>query len=103
SRLTPERSSEGEIETVMAIARDITAMKKTEIALKKNRDLLQSILDNSFIGMSLLIPVRDETGAITDFEIRLTNQELDNETGRTDLVGKLYAREFPGIRKAGLF
>src|SRR5690606_28962158 len=68
-----------------------------------SRDLLQSILDNSFIGMSVLKPVRDETGAITDFEIRLVNQELKKETGRADLVGKLYAKEFPDIRKTGIF
>jgi len=103
SRLTPERNAEGEIETVMAIARDITAMKKAEIALKKSRDLLQSILDNSFMGMSVLKPVRDDKGVITDFEIRLTNQELNKETGRDDLVGKLYAEEYPDIRHTGLF
>ena len=103
SRLTPERNAEGEIETVMAIARDITAMKKAEIALKKNRDLLQSIMDNSFMGMSVLKPVRDESGTITDFVIRLTNQELNRETKRTDLLGKLYAKEYPDIRRTGIF
>src|SRR5690606_35811381 len=103
SRLTPERNAEGEIETVMAIARDITAMKKAEIALKKNRDLLQSIMDNSFMGMSVLKPVRDESGTITDFVIRLTNQELNRETKRTDLLGKLYAKEYPDIQRTGIF
>ncbi|WP_336829260.1 CheR family methyltransferase [Sphingobacterium multivorum] len=102
-RLTPEKNAAGEVETVLAIARDITEIKNAEIALKESRDLLQSILDNSFIAMSVLKAVRNESGDILDFEIRLTNKELDRETGRTDLSGKLYAKEFPGIRAAGVF
>src|SRR5690606_34499838 len=84
-------------------ARDITEIKKAEREMKENRDLLQSILDNSFIGMSVLKAVRDASGNILDFEIRLTNQELNKETGRTDLLGKRYAQEFPGIRLSGVF
>lgn len=103
SRLTPEKNANGEVETVLAIARDITEIKKAEIALKESRDLLQSILDNSFIAMSVLKAVRDTTGKIIDFEIRLTNHELNQETGRTDLVGKLYAQEYPGVKLSGLF
>jgi PAS domain S-box-containing protein len=103
SRLTPEKNVTGKVETVLAIARDITEIKKAEIALKESRDLLQSILDNSFIAMSVLKAVRDTSGKIIDFEIRLTNHELNQETGRTDLVGKLYAQEYPGIKSTGLF
>ncbi|MDR0262445.1 MAG: PAS domain S-box protein [Sphingobacterium sp.] len=102
-RLTPEKNAAGEVETILAIARDITEIKKAEIALKESRDLLQSILDNSFIAMSVLKAIRDEAGNILDFEICLTNKELDRETGRNDLIGKLYAEEFPGIRAAGVF
>ena len=36
-----------------------------------------------------------KTGNITDFRILLINQELERETGRTDLVGKFYARNTP--------
>lgn len=102
-RLTPEKNANGEVETVLAIARDITEIKKAEIDLKESRDLLQSILDNSFIAMSVLKAVRNKSGSMLDFEIRLTNKELDRETGREDLVGKLYAEEFPGIRASGVF
>ncbi|QPH38595.1 CheR family methyltransferase [Pedobacter endophyticus] len=103
SRLTPERNPDGELVSVLAIERDITDLKSSAIALKSNRDLLQSILDNSFISMSVLNAVRDERGNILDFEIMLTNRELNKETGRNDLVGKRYAHEYPGIRIAGLF
>ena len=103
SRLTPERNAAGEVETVLAVARDITEIRKAEQKIKESRDLLQSILDNSSIAICVLKAQRDESGKILDFEIRLTNQELNNETGRSDLIGKLYAKEYPGIKLSGLF
>jgi PAS domain S-box-containing protein len=103
SRLTPERNAVGELVTVLAIERDITEIKKAEIELKESRDLLQSILDNSFIAMSVLKPVRKRSGNIVDFEISLTNHELNTETGRTDLVGKLYLEEYPGVKSLGIY
>ena len=103
TRLTPELTAEGEIATILAIARDITEIRLAELALKENRDLLQSILDNSFIGMTVLKAIRNETEEIIDFEINLANLEISKETGRTDLVGKHYLEEYPGIKEAGLF
>lgn len=103
SRLTPEKDEDGKVLTILAIERDITELKNASLALKANRDILQSILDNSFISMSVLKAARDEEGQILDFEIMLTNHELNKETQRTDLVGKFYAKEYPGIRVSGLF
>lgn len=103
SSITPERDASGQLMSVLAIAREITEIKKVEIEMKQNRDLLQSILDNSFIAISVLKPVRDEHGNIMDFEIRLVNEELSKATNCTNLVGKLYAQEYPGIRSVGLY
>jgi PAS domain S-box-containing protein len=103
TRLTPERNAEGNIESVLAVARDMTEIKKAEMALSESRDLLQSILDNSSISMSVLRGLQDENGKLLDFEITLTNKELETETGRTDLIGKLYSKEYPGILLSGLF
>ncbi len=71
--------------------------------LQESRDLLQSVLDTSLISMSVLYAVRDEAGQVLDFRLGLVNKELERETGRTDLVGKLYAQEYPGIRQVGIF
>ncbi|MDO3645263.1 sensor histidine kinase [Mucilaginibacter sp. L3T2-6] len=71
--------------------------------LQESEGLLQSVFDTSLIGMSVLQAKRDEQGQIEDFVIRIVNKELERETGRTDLVGKLYAQEYPGIREAGIF
>jgi signal transduction histidine kinase len=65
--------------------------------------LLQSILNTELIGMGLLEAQRDSSGHIKDFLIKFVNSELAKLTQRTDLVGKLYAEEFPGIRQMGLY
>jgi PAS domain S-box-containing protein len=103
SKLSPEKDESGEISSVLVIARDITEIKQAEIALKDSRDLLRSILDNSFIAMSVMKPVRNDAGVVYDFEITLANLELTKETGRTDLLGKRYLEEYPGARHVGLF
>lgn len=103
SRMTPEWGDNGQVLSVLSVSREITEIKKVEIEMMQNRDLLQSILDNSLIAMSVLKPVRDEEQNILDFEITLVNRELRQATQRNDLVGKCYAEEFPGIRSAGLY
>lgn len=82
---------------------NITERKRAELELERHRNLLQSIFDATFIQMSVLRAIRDADGHITDFRIMIVNKELERVTGRTDLVGKLYAKEYPGIRDAGLF
>lgn len=77
------------------------SQRTTEIENARNR--LQSILDTTLVQMSILQAVRDENGEIADLEIKLVNKELEKATGRTDLEGKKYAAEYPGIRQAGLF
>ncbi|RZL41995.1 MAG: hypothetical protein EOO93_29265, partial [Pedobacter sp.] len=71
--------------------------------LKDSKDELEAIYNNTLMSMSVLNPVRDKNNQITDFKIALTNKALEKETGRDDLIGKLYAEEFPGIKKTGLF
>ena len=71
--------------------------------LQESRDLLQSVLDTSLISMSVLYAERDEAGQVQDFRLGLVNKELERETRRTDLVGKRYAQEYPGVREVGIF
>lgn len=73
------------------------------VELQESKELLQSIYDTSLIQMSVLKAVRDETGRITDFRIKIVNRELERQTNRKDLVGKLYTEEYPGIKPSGLF
>jgi PAS domain S-box-containing protein len=102
-RSEPVRDEHGRISEWFGAATDIHERKVPELALQASRDLLQSVFDTSLIAMSVLDAVRDESGILQDFSVRLTNRELERQTGRTDLVGKHYAAEYPGIRQAGLF
>jgi PAS domain S-box-containing protein len=72
-------------------------------ALRDSQELLQSVFDTSLISMSVLEAVRDEAGVLQDFRIVMANKELERETGRPDLVGRLYSQEYPGIKQTGLY
>ncbi|RZM23174.1 MAG: GAF domain-containing protein [Pedobacter sp.] len=71
--------------------------------LIESRDKLRSFLDTTLVQMSILKAIRNDAGEITDLEIVAVNQELERETKRKDLVGKLYAAEYPGIKASGIF
>jgi PAS domain S-box-containing protein len=71
--------------------------------LRASRDLLQSVFDTNLIAMSVMEAVRAADGTVQDFRLKLVSRELVRTTGRTDLVGKLYSEEYPGIREVGLF
>jgi len=71
--------------------------------LQKSRDMLQSVFDTTLISMFILEAVRSKQGKILDLSFGLVNREFERETGRNDLVGKLFSAEYPGVKKAGLF
>lgn len=68
-----------------------------------NDALLKHILDVTPVGISILSPVRNENEEIIDFRLKMVNKEIESETGRTDLPGKLSAQEYPDIRDSGLY
>ena len=70
--------------------------------LQASRDLLQSVFDTSLLAMSVMEAVRDDAGVVQDFRLHLVSREVMRETGRTDLVGKLYSAEYPGVREVGI-
>ncbi|WP_207532442.1 PAS domain S-box protein [Desertivirga arenae] len=78
-------------------------VQKRTSELNVSNETLRSVLDTTFLSMSILKAVRNDRAEIIDFKIDLVNKELERETGRTDLVGKLYAQEYPGIKQTGLF
>jgi len=117
----PIRDAQGRVTDYFGTATDIHLRKLAEEAivadkawlegevaertreLRESRDLLQSVFDTSLISMSVLKTVRDEAGAVQDFRLVLASQQLERETGRTDLEGKLYSQQYPGIREVGVF
>ena len=93
---------------------DITSRKHAEEMLRKSeerqayllqltRDELSAVYNNSLMAILVLQAVRNERSEIVDFKIVFANNALEKEAGRTDLIGKCYAKEFPGVKKIGLF
>lgn len=87
---------------LIVMRENITSRKNMEAQLIDNQALVESVFNTSLVSMSLLEAVYDENGNIYDFVIKLTNQALNKETGRSNLAGKLYAAEYPGIKEVGL-
>jgi two-component system NarL family sensor kinase len=102
-RIEPLKDEHAKVNRLYGTIQDITDSYQARKELKESKDLLQTVFDASLIGMSLLKALKDGHGQICDFEIQLVNQELVKETGRTDLIGKLYSQEYPGIIETGLF
>ncbi len=77
--------------------------KEAEQHLKESKELLQSVFDTSLVDMSVLKAVRNKHGNIEDLKIDFVNKQLEKTTGRTDLKGKLYSQEYPGIKQTPVF
>ena len=73
------------------------------IKVEDSENLLQSVFSTDLIAISVLQAIRDKHGNVVDFVIKIVNNELELQTGRTDLVGKIYGVEYPEIKEMGLF
>jgi len=87
-RIFPQKAESGEIDTVMGIARDITARKEHERELERSKSQLLSILDS--ISESLLALDRD-------WRFTYFNQHILEQTGKTreELIGQDIWQLFP--------
>ena len=85
---------------LVKLERDVNLRTKE---LKESRDELAAIYNNTLMSISVLSAIRDDDGKILDFKFALVNRALEKETGRKDLINKLYTEEYPGIVKTGVF
>jgi signal transduction histidine kinase len=97
-------ASRVEEERVLAIYLDINETKKDKIALQQQAEWFNNILSYSPNGIIAMESVRDNTGEIIDFEIRLANK-----AGKTmanlpaNPVGKRLLDVFPELRNDASF
>lgn len=102
ARMVPERNEVGEVETVLAIARDITELKKAEeelISLKdelarKATDKYQVLFNSIDEGFCIIEKV--EGDAPSNFRFVEINPAFEKHIGVNDVVGKTTREAFPG-------
>lgn len=96
SRITPERNAVGEIETVLATARDITDLKnateeikqkKDELAKKAN-DRYQELFNSIDEGFCIIHVEFDKNGNAVDYRFIEANKAFEEQTGLHNAAGK---------------
>ena len=99
--ITPRKQAEQQLQAFTAsLEQQIT---ERTLALRENQDLLQLVFDTSLMALSVQEAVRDAHGIIQDFRVVFLNKELARELNRSDMVGKHYVEEYPGLKASGLF
>ena len=99
----------GTVDKLTQVAPDVLnahAANKPDAAtqpLNADSTLLQHVLDIAPVGISIMEPVKNEDGHIIDFKLQIVNKEIEAETGRDDLAGKLSVQEYPEMRDTGLY
>jgi signal transduction histidine kinase len=66
---------------VLSISSNRTAQWQAERKEKEHFELLQKIIHNAPAGIVVYDAIRDESGVITDFKIKLFNEEINRLTG----------------------
>jgi PAS domain S-box-containing protein len=100
SRLTPEKNVAGKVETVLGIARDITAIRKAERENAENQELLKATLDSSINMIQVFKAVRDQAGKIIDFTWVVNNATSERLYG--DVTGESLLERNPGVLESGI-
>jgi PAS domain S-box-containing protein len=90
---------------VLVVVRDISARHRAQEDLRHSKHLLEGVLNSSLDGIAAFRAVRDESGAIVDFEWTMANPKACEMTGAApgSLVGKRILEAMPGHRETGLF
>src|SRR6185295_3279916 len=101
ARMVPERNEQGEVETVLAIARDITELKKAEDALIALKDeLAQKATDRyqtlfNFINDGFCVIEKIEGDGPSDYRYIEVNPAFEAQSGIGDVLGKTIRQIVP--------
>ncbi len=95
---------DGSIAYLVAHAEDITESRRTEAALQTSEDRFRAASEASLDSLVLMDAVRDETGAIVDFMIRVANENAASLFGVPveRMLDKHVSAHFPPEHKESL-
>jgi diguanylate cyclase (GGDEF)-like protein/PAS domain S-box-containing protein len=92
-------------DSVIWVARDMTAHYQTIQALQHSESLLTGVLNSSLDGIMAFKAIRNSEKTIIDFQWLTINPSAEKIVGRRreDVVGKYLLQEMPGNLETGLF
>ncbi|QJW90072.1 PAS domain-containing protein [Spirosoma taeanense] len=85
------------------IAQEVTQEVMHRRQRQELTNLLQSVLDSSAAGISVLKSIRNEQHKLVDFEYQLVNRVTGQITNRHDLVGQRYSAVLADFQQQDLF
>lgn len=90
---------------VLVTFTNYTDLKQAQLAVERQADLLNSVLDGSINGIMAFESIRNDTGRIVDFTFLASNEASNRMVGKTvdELIGKPLLSVFPGNVASGLF
>jgi len=92
-------------EGILSITKDRTLEHNSEVQATKDRDLLSSIFNASINGLYAAEAVRDNEGAIVDFQFLKCNRKVLQILGKKEeeVIGKSYLSHLPTSKENGMF
>lgn len=103
SRMVPEKNDQGAVQTVLAIARDITALKNAEQELLNLKDEIAQNATDKYLtlfnsideGFTILESIQNQEGKISDMIFREVNASFERQTGLSEVVDKKISELLP--------
>ena len=92
-------------ESVLAIMRDVTALKEVEAALLTSEERFRTSIDNMLDCFAIYTSVRNQSGQIVDFRIEYLNTAAceNNLSIKQEQVSQNLCELLPTVRTTGLF
>jgi PAS domain S-box-containing protein len=99
------RDDNGNPVEIQTTNRDVTENITAEQRIRENEELLSGVLNSSLSGIQVFRSIRDEQGAIINFEWIMANDAIEKLFGlkKEFLIGKYLLDIFPGVDKEGIF
>jgi PAS domain S-box-containing protein len=99
--LIPIKNEKEQVAALLWMEHDLSKEIESERRLIEQTQLLETVFDASVDGIILFKAIRNDDGAITDYEVLMNNAVTQKWSGRS-LVGTNYVEGFPAVRETGL-